>query len=185
MKVITFSRHFPSYHPKAGQPTYFVEKIWAHLVLSEQFDVETCEAYLCAHWCEGMFSMDKVSEFHDTNTPKIHTIRSGHRWKEGEQFSPRVWSGRPYFSKQIVFAPPLTIKKTEDIGTINYATDAKEKDLRFWRWSGQFSPSGAALKRTLFQKDTEAIAANDGLAYEDFVVWFSKSSKFEGQIIHF
>lgn len=26
-KVITFSRQFPSYHPKAGQPTYFVEKV--------------------------------------------------------------------------------------------------------------------------------------------------------------
>lgn len=26
-RVITFSRKFPSYHPKAGQPTHFVEQI--------------------------------------------------------------------------------------------------------------------------------------------------------------
>jgi hypothetical protein len=31
MKVITFSRTYPSYHPKAGQPTYFVEKVWSSL----------------------------------------------------------------------------------------------------------------------------------------------------------
>lgn len=30
-KVITFSRTFPSYHPKAGQPTYFVEKFYNSL----------------------------------------------------------------------------------------------------------------------------------------------------------
>lgn len=30
-KVITFSRVFPSYHPKAGQPTYFVEAIYKAL----------------------------------------------------------------------------------------------------------------------------------------------------------
>lgn len=28
-KVITFSRVFPAYHPKKGQPTYFIEKIYA------------------------------------------------------------------------------------------------------------------------------------------------------------
>ena len=26
-KVITFSRYFPSYHPRKGEPTFFVEKI--------------------------------------------------------------------------------------------------------------------------------------------------------------
>ncbi|MGL4598529.1 MAG: hypothetical protein ACRCYO_13510 [Bacteroidia bacterium] len=31
-KVITFSRVFPAHHPKKGQPTHFVEKVWANLV---------------------------------------------------------------------------------------------------------------------------------------------------------
>ena len=26
-RIITFSRTFPAYHPKAGEPTYFVEMI--------------------------------------------------------------------------------------------------------------------------------------------------------------
>lgn len=28
MKVLTFSEVYPTYHPKAGQATFFVEKIW-------------------------------------------------------------------------------------------------------------------------------------------------------------
>ena len=30
-KVITVSQKFPASHPKAGQPTHFVEKIWCSL----------------------------------------------------------------------------------------------------------------------------------------------------------
>ena len=30
-KVITVSQKFPDSHPKAGQPTHFVEKIWSSL----------------------------------------------------------------------------------------------------------------------------------------------------------
>jgi hypothetical protein len=45
MKPILFSRFFPAYHPKKGQPTYFVEKIWAHLIIDGQHDIETCEAF--------------------------------------------------------------------------------------------------------------------------------------------
>jgi hypothetical protein len=71
-KVITFSRFFPAYHPRKGEPTYFVEKIWAHLISDNQFDIETCEAFLCGFWCEDMFSMKKVAEYLCHNTPKIH-----------------------------------------------------------------------------------------------------------------
>lgn len=30
-KVITFSRTFPAYHPRKGEPTYFVEKFWTSI----------------------------------------------------------------------------------------------------------------------------------------------------------
>ena len=31
MAVITYSRFFPTYHPRKGEPTFFVEKIWKGL----------------------------------------------------------------------------------------------------------------------------------------------------------
>lgn len=178
-KVITFSRFFPSYHPKKGQPTYFVEKIWAHLILSEKFDWESCESYLCGFWCEGIFSMKKVEECVNTDALKIHTIREDSRWKVGDVFSPRVWSGKPYYSKQIVFAPELTITKTEKIGTVMYGDE-----MRFWKpYEGTDWAHRPDMKQTLSRLETETIAKNDGLLVDDFRAWFKKG--FEGQIIHF
>ena len=34
-KVIIFSRVFPAYHQKVGQPTYFVEKLWQSILDNE------------------------------------------------------------------------------------------------------------------------------------------------------
>lgn len=107
-KVLTFSRVYPSYHPKAGQPTYFVEKIVKSL-----------------HWDRPHPPVDIRADF-DSDIyinvqPKHHTIRAGHRWKVGDWFRPVVWgndinpkSGRsgPYHSKQIIFAPDIQVKKT-------------------------------------------------------------------------
>lgn len=45
---------------------------------------------------------------------KSHTIRSGHRWKTNEHFSPCVWSGKPYRIPQIIFTPDIEIKKIRD-----------------------------------------------------------------------
>lgn len=36
---------------------------------------------------------------------KHHTIRAGNRFKTGDYFSPRVWSGSPYNSKQLNMRP--------------------------------------------------------------------------------
>lgn len=184
MKVITFSRYFPPYHPKAGQPTFFAEKIWAHLLISGQHTADECYDMVSGHWDRGIVDLDKVTEFIGAGTPKIHTIRAGNRWREGDRFSARVWAGRPRRSKQIIFAPPLTILKTEEIGTVDYATDKKQKDIRFWKRSDQ-TRNGVTLKRTLFQKEAEIIARNDGLEYDDFRAWFSRSEGYTGQIIHF
>lgn len=100
MRVMTFSRHYPKYHPKAGEPTYFVEKIWASIN-------------------DYYFDQYPLAELGDFD-PKVHTIRAGNRWKVGDWFQPAIWgddinpkSGRsgPYQSKQIHFAPPIQVKK--------------------------------------------------------------------------
>jgi hypothetical protein len=142
-KVLTFSRVFPSYHPRKGEPTYFVEKITRSLheqglkpwdILNKIFSNEMY--YICE--------------------AKHHTIRAGHRWKVGDKFSPRVWSGKPYQSKQIIIAPDIEVKKVWDFESKGGWIYLKSKDGN-WAGVGQ-------------NKFTE-IAKNDGLSYDDFKKW--------------
>jgi hypothetical protein len=108
MKVLTCSRFFPKGHPKAGQPTHFVEKI------------EACLADTLPGW-----ELSKTFTLHDWGTyyhcmmPKSHTIRAGNRFKAGEMVSLRVWADKPYRSKQVEFAQ-VEIKKTWKITREGY-----------------------------------------------------------------
>jgi len=90
-KVITFSRTFPTYHPKAGQPTNFVEQFYNSIDPYKQTNV----------WDRNDLSFINEIAMNE-GRKKHHTIRAGSRWREGEKFSPRIWSGKPYNSKQIV-----------------------------------------------------------------------------------
>lgn len=87
-KTITFAQVFPAYHPKAGQPTGFLNKILAGLNRKDQ--IENLTTYF---------------------QPKYHTIRKGERWKVGDKFSPRVWTDLPYKSKHIEICEDLTITR--------------------------------------------------------------------------
>lgn len=155
-KVITFSRVFPAYHPRAGGNTYFVEQIWNGLneyglPVPKNSDLPK----------DFMWSILPLSNFNS----KVHTIRAGKRWKAGDKFSPRVWSGKPYNSKQIIIAPDIEIKKVWDIG-LRIRGDFKE-----------FYCNDCDLIGTSISE----IAKNDGLTTEDLFSWFNKP--FEGQII--
>ena len=168
-KVITFSRTYPSYHPKAGQPTYFVEKVQGSLY-HQRVDLS---AYLKD---PDMFMRNNWFD----KTPKHHTVRAGHRWKAGDWFSPRVWSGKPYRSKMIQFAPDIQVKKTWDF------------EMKMVRVNGQLDLHGF-VNRNLIDgpKRPALIAANDGLELQDFTDWFCKKGQkfivglpiFDGQII--
>jgi hypothetical protein len=162
-RVITFSRTFPKGHPKEGKPTYFVEKFWASLVDQE---IEFPEFW------SGWFDLNcnypfDGNNFPDTN-PKNHTIRSGNRWKVGDKFSPRVWSGKPYQSKMIQFAPDIEIKKIWEF----------EMDL-----CGVYSID----KFYVDPDDYGKLALNDGLTEIEMHHWFmpnyNKPKEFRGQII--
>lgn len=155
MRVITFSRYFPVSHPKKGDTTFFPEKILISLGLNGQYI------------SEGKF--DWLNDFSmGLDDPKHHTIRAGNRWKVGDKFSPRIWSGKPYASKQIEFAPPIEIKKI---------------------WSFMMSPSGfiAVNGKPLPTDKTEDLIKNDGLEWGDFFDWFEigmkKGEPFRGQIL--
>ena len=153
-----FSLVFPSYHPKAGEPTYFVEKIKLGL-----------------HKITG--SGSKKDEISGTSTyevsgeeiqiqPKLHTIRRGHRWRSDDIFSPRFWSGPAYRSKQIIFAPELRIHHAWDIIIL----PAGEVFIEGRLYGFYGSP------------ELEKLAENDGLTSDDFRHWFHHLP-FEGQII--
>lgn len=159
MRVITFSRVFPKTHPKAGESTYFVEKIWKGL-----YDIEP-SSHLPFDWTKYDEAFP-VSENYDRklniheHAPKYHTVRAGERWKVGQVFSARVWSGKPYASKQIEFAQ-IEIKKIWNIEVLGLTWLLNDKPLN-----------------TL---EIHEIGQNDGLSYKDFKDWFKLP--FNGQIL--
>jgi len=130
-RIITFSRTFPAYHPKKGQPTYFVEKLLSSINYK--------------YYDEDRQFNPRLSV--DSFEPKHHTIRSGNRWKVGDKFSPRVWSGKPYNSKMITIAPDIEIKQIWGF----------QKDLISDKWyiNGIEMSSAARID----------LALNDGLLY--------------------
>jgi hypothetical protein len=183
-KVITFSTVFPSYHPKKGDYTYFVEKF----LKSKKTEYNYCvhEHSLHSFWSLNRGKEEVVDSFIKFKfsdpfdfEPKNHTIRKGRRWKTGDMASIRIWgddinpkSGRSgaYHSKQIVIAPEVEvtvfnfeIKKNGDI----YVNDNKV-------WMKDESKN----LLNIYQ-----IAKNDGLSKEDLLAWFRYPKEFIGQII--
>jgi hypothetical protein len=164
-KVIIFSRYFPSYHVKRGEPTYFVEKILQGLSL-DKWDLER------------EFNPRLSLDFFE---PKYHTIRAGHRWKVGDKFSPRVWSGKPYQSKQIIIAPDIEVKKVWDFEI----TTAYNSEMR-----GDISNFIYINRKLVLLNEYEKLAKNDGLTVGDMCEWFKiafeedyREAYFKGQII--
>ena len=177
-RIITFSLKFPAYHPKIGQPTFFVEKMLNDLGT----DYTTVQYYgMLSVWNEeklkdGRLSILDLQEFFislrvDVMECKAHTIRSGNRFKAGDTFAPCVWtdkvnpkSGRKgaYQSPQIQFAPNIEVKKTWDT-TI-------QGGLMWVNHQG------------IVTSDVERVAINDGLSYIDFRSWFY-GKEFSGTII--
>lgn len=153
-RVLTFSRFFPSYHPRKGESTYFVEQIWNNLnylklPVPKNADVPA----------DFLWSIRPLSNYGQ----KSHTIRAGNRWKVGDKFSPRCWSGKPYQSKQIIIAPDIEVKKS-------------------WKFEciadGTFYLNGKWVDVTSCD-----IPKNDGLSSDDFLDWFPENKPFIGQVI--
>lgn len=156
-RVITLSRQFLKGHPKAGHPTYFVEKVFASLGISDT-------SY------GGIPVNDSVWR---TCLPKHHTIRFGRRWKDGDMASLRVWSGKPYGSKQVKIAPDVKLRVV-DIW-VDYDNDR------------MYVHKGDTLCYLVNGCDKLTIlAANDGLSSQYFLDWFEvgkKTGLHEAQIL--
>jgi hypothetical protein len=165
MKVLTCSRHFPKGHPKAGQPTWFVESILNSILRQSDGSLSLDDIMPAARPYVNDFQLIGGELY------KHHTIRAGNRWKSGDMASLRIWSGMPYRSKQIEFAH-VEVTKVLDVeiiietGTIAIIINGKVN-------------GGLSYPK---------IARNDGLEYIDFVNWFNihpkkKDQVFRGQII--
>ncbi len=171
-KIITFSRQFPTYHPRAGEPTYFVEKFWMSLIEQGEISLSKC-CSLSRQTNIGNFDMNNLRKADFTR--KYHTIRAGNRFKIGDKFSPRIWgtdinpkSGKsgPYQYKMITISPDIEIKKLFDFEIID--------GLIF-------------IEDVIYSlgKDKEGVnlSLNDGLEHADFLAWFKYPKPFKGQII--
>jgi hypothetical protein len=145
-KVITFSRTFPAYHPKSGQPTYFVEKFYNSLFSRNNL----------MDYPKGLEINESILEM------KNHTIRAGERWKKGEYFSPRVWSGKPYNTPQIILSKDTLI------------TDVYDFEIK------------QAYMELPLDYDTDVIINHrffHGLTLAELLQWFKYPKPFKGQII--
>lgn len=158
-KEIMFSRYFPLYHTKAKQATYFPERILQQQKV-DYFGVEYRELLwelnanqdkekLCEAFWESLWDLETGSQ---EQLPKSHTIRGGWRFKKGEKFSPKIWTGRPYNSPKIQFLPDMEIKSI---------------------WAFEITPlDGIVMPEIQATTHIEMVANNDGLTLPDFKSWF-------------
>lgn len=164
-KVITFSRTFPSNHPKRGKPTFFVEKILNSLGVNYSSDwyLQRLLEWNTFNLMIGKLTYEDLESFwlslQKTDLTKNHTIRGAKRFKPLDKFSPRVWFGKPYHTPQIIFYDEITVKKV---------------------WNSRIMADSEIFAMLIndhfIRKETyDVLASNDGLTLEELAGWFKKS----------
>ncbi len=165
--VLTVSKYFQKSHPRAGEHTWFPEKIYqATIQGSEEFYSEEYKA---------QFGLTPPIE-------KRHTIRTNYEWWKKRVdavnarkavLSVRTWTSAPYNSKQ-EFIVDLFGEEDETEPIIIL------QKLVFDRHLGIF------IDDIDNDVTVETLATNDGLSIEDFKAWF-KDLKYDEPyaIIHF
>ena len=166
--VLTVSRTFPKTHKRAGEETFFVEKIFSgQAETNPEFKIE-----------KSFVDYD-FQEYYNA-IPKLHTCRSNYElWakrvkeiQEGKAIlSIRYWSGKPYNSKQVEICQ---LDKNSGIGV----------QILFFDECKINKPLIADSSKTFILPSL--IAKNDGLSLEDFKEWFRKYDLSKPMaIIHF
>jgi hypothetical protein len=175
-RVLPFSTKFPAYHKRAGEQTFFVEKLLKMISVSDANRSELVGAFN-KRITDGGFKTELADyKICASAEPKYHTIRAGHRWKAGDLCSPRVWSGVPYQEKQIVICDDIEVKKVWNFNITIHSWDvAKEEFAALIYLQGKRVAPDLLLE----------IAKNDGLELGDFLAWFKFPMEFDGQVICF
>jgi len=149
--VLTLSKDFPVWHPKAGKRTFFKSKLEiAHVV-----------------------PYDPMGDVIPDGQPqmKLHTLRANYElWRKrfeqiaaGEAcLSIRQWTGKPYASKQVEIA---RLTREDGIG------------MQLLCFAGNFSKKDRELHRPIVggtkEVDYTQLAMNDGLSLQDWEDWFT------------
>ena len=163
-KVITFSKVFPKGHRREGQPTGFVKSILHKrgVLIDESYWMLLKDLNFDALQEKKLRIEDLMSFFEELKNEdephyeKLHTIRAGNRFEVGEMFSPRVWSGKPYWSPQIIFLPDLEVLSTH----------------QFKKVGGDYFVNGRPFG---YDYDSLAILShNDCLSVWNFQSWFER-----------
>jgi len=144
-KVRTLSRTFMKGHPRAGEPTYFVEKFLLSR-MSMGMHISELKKY------DSLVSPEAKAEL-----PKHHTVRMGRHFKPVDEITLGVWSGKPYRSKLNMFwSGPI---RSVDIFIECFG------DGRF-----VLHKIGTSINYIL---SLDEVAKNDGLSTKDFRAWFN------------
>ena len=161
-KLVT-AKYFPKTHKRAGERTYFRERILLNFGFKPQFNLDLPENY------------------------KLHTCRESYKWEERieEVKAGKAvlvlceWKEKPYGSRQdnyIAFAAHNVIDAllaAQKIGC--RILPAKDLGTQVLEFAGEpevpyiVSYRGSDLDRKI---DFKELAKNDGLSTEDFVDWF-------------
>ena len=131
-------------HPRAGQPTYFVEKFYNSLFHKNNL----------MDYPNGLFVDDSIKE------TKHNTIRMGWHFKPVDELTLAVWTGKPYRSKQIKLW-------TGPIRAVNIVIQ-----VRLYNSIKVCKVIPKGNRYTLDSINKIELAKNDGLSLEDFISWF-------------
>ena len=176
--TLNFMQKFPN-----GTPTKFVEKITKGLIDTNSnvsiFDLNSifinCPFENVKDRYRRLMYNDNSRElWQSIPHAKIHTIRSGDRWKAGTNIHFKIWSGKPYVDKTFNFAPLIPCVSVQNIEIT-------------WSKTNCF---GGCVKVVIDGLDVttnvdliDKLAINDGFDNRtDFFNWFNED--FKGQIIH-
>ena len=152
--VLLLAKTFPAKHPKAGQPTYFKEKMHNGLLWDKGENVG--------------YSLNPSYAIPGGIQLKLHTIRANYeRWKKiidevnrGEAvLSVREWSGVPYRSTQVEI---FRFTKDDHLGCQKLEIRSYDYDPVFW---GLLVENRAFVSKYL-------MANYDGLIKQDWINWF-------------
>ena len=147
----------------AGQPNYFIEKIWGGVpeYLQGRYYDRFVEQHLQKFGDDWDYTLEAV-------TPKLHTIRldPSNRWKSGMKIHPVINNRTP---NRFQFAPTMECVSVQRIN-IHY------------HWGG-LAPSVRIDGKLLNEDDLLQLALNDGFpSVGAFFAYFN--TDFSGNLIH-
>lgn len=185
MPVITFSQKFQANHPRKGEPRQFVEQILNQMSVDYISSSYFGKLLLLneSKLKSGKLQESDLHKFYwkldwSCLEKKLHTIRGGNRFAAGENFTPAVWSGKPYNSPQIIFFDNIEVVKTYEF--------MSEKSHGEYFYNITSKDGNQEISKGLIEGDDmfSQIAKNDGLSTPDFAEWFEGDGlDFSGQII--